>query len=259
MKVLGPLLVMVCMLLSTAALKAQTFNLQGTVYDYANRRPIDAVSVLCTCGSGTITDSMGHYSIRVSEKDSLYFSYFGKNTIKYPIDTINNVSAFDVGLHVDVKWLPEVKVQTHNYRLDSIQNRRDYAKIFDYKKPGLSISSNRTPTYIPGSVTAGLDLDALINMFRFRRNRQMLSFQNRLLQEEEDNYINHRYSRRLVKQLTQLEQPELDSFMLAYRPDYDLLQQMNDLELGYYIQLCFKDYTQQKLVVPGRRSLLGVE
>lgn len=240
------------------ASKAQTFELQGTVYDFANRQPIDAVSVICTCGSGVVTDSNGHYTISVTQSDSIFFSYLGKNTIKYPVDTIRNISAFEVGLHIDVKWLPEVKVLTHNYRLDSIQNRRDYAKIFDYKKPGLSINSS-SGTYIPGSVTAGLDLDALINMFRFRRNRQLQSFQNRLLQEEEDEYIDHRYSRRLVKQLTQLEQPELDTFMRAYRPDYDILQQMNDLELGYYVQLCFKDYTQHKLNSPPKRTILGAE
>jgi hypothetical protein len=179
--------------------------------------------------------------------------------MKYPVDTINNVSAFEVGLHIDVKWLPEVKVFSHNYRLDSIQNRRDYAKIFDYKKPGLSITNSNSSTYLPGAVTAGLDLDQLINMFRFRRNRQLQSFQNRLLQEEQDKYIDHRYSKRLVKQLTQLESPELDSFMVAYRPQYDILQQMNDLELGYYVQLCYKAYTQQKLRNPARRTILGVD
>ena len=232
--------------------------MQGSVYDYTNRQPIDAVSVICTCGTGVVTDSNGHYSIRVSTRDSVYFSYLGKNTMKYPVDTINNINAFEVGLHIDVKWLPEVKVMSHNYRLDSIQNRRDYAKVFEYKKPGLAISRN-SGSYVPGAVTVGLDLDALINMFRFRRNRQLQSFQNRLLKEEQDNYIDHRYSVQLVKQLTQLEDPELDSFMTAYRPDYELLQEMNDLELGYYIQLCFKDYTQQKMRSPMRRSILGVE
>lgn len=228
------------------------------MYDFTNRQPIDAVSVICTCGKGVVTDSNGHYSIRVSPKDSIYFSYLGKNTMKYPVDTISNVSSFEVGLHIDVKWLPEVKVLSHNYKLDSIQNRRAYAKIFEYKKPGLALSS-KSGTYIPGGVTVGLDLNALINMFRFRRNRQLQSFQTRLLKEEQDKYIDHRYSVSLVKQLTLLEDPELESFMTDYRPDYDILQQMNDLELGYYIQLCFKDYTRQKLRSPARRTILGAE
>lgn len=240
----------------SATLKAQVVQVSGSVYDFSNRLPIEAVSVVCTCGSASITDSNGHYNILVREHDSLYFSYLGKNTIKYPVDTIKYPEAFEIGLHVDVKWLPEVKVKTHNYYMDSLENRRAYAKVFDYKKPGIAINRNSPSTYVPGALTVGFDLDELINMFRFRRNRQMLAFQNRLVKEEQDKYIDHRYSIRLVKQLTKLEQPELQTFMNQYRPEYSILQQMNDLELGYYIELCFDDYRQQKSN-PSRRSILG--
>ena len=237
---------------------SQVLKVSGSVYDYNNRLPIESVAVQCTCGSGTLTDSNGHYSLLLTEHDSIYFSYLGKNTMKYPVDTIRYPEDFEIGLHVDAKWLPEVKVQTHNYYMDSVLNRRAYAKIFDYKKPGLGLSKT-TSSYIPGSVTVGLDLDALINMFRFRKNRQMLSFQNRLEKEEQDKYINHRYSIRLVKQLTKLESPELDNFMNDYRPDYAILQQMNDLELGYFIELCYKDYKLRKSTKNNTgRSLLGV-
>ena len=86
----------------------------------------------------------------------------------------------------------------------------------------------------------------------------MLSFQNRLLKEEEDKYITHRYSVRLVKQLTKLESPELEVFMEQYKPEYDILQQMNDLELGYYIELCYKDYKLKKATTnTSGRSILG--
>lgn len=246
------------MFVFTIATQAQVVPLSGTIYDFSNRLPIEAVSVQCTCGSGTITDSTGHYSLLVTQHDSVYFSYLGKNTIKYPVDTIKNSEDFDLGLHIDVRWLPEVKVQTHSYYIDSIENRRDYAKIFDYRKPHLALSKNSPSTYVPGSVTVGLDLDELINMFRFRRNRQMLSFQNRLLEQEQDKYINHRYSIRLVKQLTKLETPELEKFMNQYRPEYSILQQMNDLELGYYIELSYKDYLIKKTTRNSNgRGILG--
>ncbi len=238
--------------------KAQSLRLSGSVYDFSNRFPIESVAVQCTCGSGTLTDSNGHYTILVTQRDSIYFSYLGKNTIKYPIDTIRYPEAFEIGLHVDAKWLPDVKVQTHNYYMDSVENRRAYAKVFNYQKPGLSLNRSTPSTYVPGSVTVGLDLDALINVFRFRRNRQMLSFQNRLLKEEQDKYITHRYSIRLVKQLTKLDTPELEKFMDAYRPEYSILQQMNDLELGYYIELCYKDYQVRKNTRNNNgRSILG--
>ena len=251
-------LYIIAFFLCSLAAKAQIVQISGSVYDFNNRLPIEAVAVQCTCGSGTLTDSNGHYSIIVREHDSLFFSYLGKNTIKYPVDTIKAPEDFEIGLHIDVKWLPEVKVQTHNYYMDSVENRRAYAKIFDYKKPGLALNRSNSSTYVPGSVTVGLDLDELINVFRFRRNRQLASFQNRLLKDEQDKYIDHRYSIRLVKQLTKLESPELEKFMNAYRPEYSILQQMNDLELGYYIELSYKDYQLRKNTTNANsRSILG--
>ena len=246
-------LYIILLLFCGIAVKAQVQQISGSVYDFNNRLPIEAVAVQCTCGSGTLTDSNGHYSILVRDNDSLFFSYLGKSTIKYPVDTIKFPEAFEIGLHVDAKWLPEVKVQTHNYYMDSMENRRAYAKIFDYKKPGLALNRSTPSTYVPGSVTVGLDLDELINVFRFRRNRQLASFQNRLVKQEQDKYIDHRYSIRLVKQLTKLESPELEKFMNQYRPEYSLLQQMNDLELGYYIELSYKEYQQNRN--SGRRFL----
>ena len=64
----------------------------------------------------------------------------------------------------------------------------------------------------------GFDLDELINMFRFKRNRSLASFQRRLLLEEQDKFVEHRFNKALVRRLTLLESPELDSFMLLFRP-----------------------------------------
>ena len=74
----------------------------------------------------------------------------------------------------------------------------------------------------------------------------MLSFQQRLLQDEQDKYIDHRYSKFLVKRLTNLEGKELDDFMNFYRPSYEETLAMNDLELGYYIEQCYKNYEYLK-------------
>jgi hypothetical protein len=69
----------------------------------------------------------------------------GKNTMKYPVDTISNTSGFDVMIHIKASELPEVKVRNRYYKFDSLQNRKDYAKIFEFKKPGIRLSSS--PTY----------------------------------------------------------------------------------------------------------------
>ena len=164
----------------------------------------------------------------------------GKNTMRYAIDTIADLNNFDISIHMKVFELPAVTVRNKNYRLDSIQNRKDYQKYFDFKKPGIKLSENQG--YNPGGVTVGLDLDELINVFRFRRNRNLMFLHNRLIEQEQDKYINYRFSKLLVHKITKLNSPELDTFMRKARPDYYLLQNFNDLELGYYIERHFEEY-----------------
>lgn len=228
---------------------AQVVTISGTVYDISARRPLEAVGVLSTSGRGTITDSLGKYSITVPAKDSIWFSLIGKTTMKYPVDTISNLDNFNVMIHIRSFELPEVKVRNSYYKFDSIQNRKDYAKIFDFRKPGLRLSNS--PTYNPGGLTVGFDLDEIINMFRVKRNRSILSLQKRLLDQEQEKYVNNRYSKQFVRKITKLQSPELDTFMARYRPDYEVLQLLNDLELGYYIQQSFEQYKASKNVPRG--------
>ena len=227
-------------LFTMATIQAQQVTISGTVYDITKKNPIDGVSVLSTSGRGTTTDSLGHYSITVYEKDSIYFSYLNKPTPKYPVIGIGNMAAFDISILKKVGELPNVFVRQRIYKLDSLQNRQDYAKIFDFRKPGLRSSMNPTP----GSFGVGLDLNELVNMFRFKRNRSILAFQERLLKEEQDKFIDHRFSKSFVRKLTRLETPELEKFMKEYRPTLEMAQNLNELEFGQFIVEAFKYYSR---------------
>lgn len=244
-----PILLLVLSVCFLTEAQAQVVTISGTVYDISARRPLEAVGVLSTSGKGTITDSLGKYTITVPARDSIWFSLIGKTTMKYPVDTITNLDNFNVMIHIRSFELPEVKVRNSYYKFDSLQNRKDYAKIFDFKKPGLRLSNN--PTYNPGGLTVGFDLDEIINMFRVKRNRSILSLQKRLLDQEQEKYVNNRYSKQFVRKITKLTSPELDTFMVRYRPDYEVVQLLNDLELGYYIQQSFEQYKASKNVPRG--------
>lgn len=222
------------------SIAAQFVTITGTVYDISARKPLEAVAVISKSGRGTLTDSTGRYRLSVYKNDTIWFSLLNKNTQRYAVDTIRNPDNFDISIHVYSALLPEVKVRNSNYRLDSLQNRKDYQKYFDFKKPGISLSRNQS--YNPGGVTVGLDLEEFINMFRFKRNRNLQYLQNRLVQQEQDKYVNHRFNKLLVRKITKLQSPEIDSFMKQYRPSYEGLQFLNDLEFGYYVQQCFEQY-----------------
>jgi hypothetical protein len=214
----------------TIPASAQSFKIKGNVYDSSHNYAIELVTVQSTGGKGTITNADGHYEIEVNDKDSIWFSYLNKPTMKFPVMKIANPFAFDISLRINVTVLKEVKVRPRNYRQDSTQNREDYAKIFNYQKPRLS----------PSVTGMGVGFD--INMFRFKRNRSMLSFQKRLLQEERDKFVDHRFSKALVRRLTTLTGNELDSFMLVFRPPYEFTMLTNDYDFQQYIKDSYRRF-----------------
>ncbi|MBD0365527.1 MAG: hypothetical protein ICV51_05485 [Flavisolibacter sp.] len=220
--------------------KAQAqYKVQGTVYDSSHRYPIEAVTVQTTSGKGTYTDANGFYKIDVGLKDSIWFSYLGKPTVKFPVLKIPDVTQFNIALQLPSSVMKEIKIIQRNYKLDSLQNRKDYAKVFDYRKPNME-----TMTSI-GPMGAGVDLDELIRLFQFRKNKNMLRFQERLLQQEQDKYIDHRFSKSLVHRLTGLDGEELEAFMQQYRPTYDMLMYTNEYSFQLYIKKAYEEYKQQ--------------
>lgn len=213
-----------------AQLKAQPplYKIKGTVYDSTHNYPVQAVSVLTSSGRGTITSKDGTYTVEVEENDSIWFSYLNKPTKKYPVLKIATPFAFDISLSVYVPVLAEVTVKNRNYYLDSLRNREDYAKVFNYQKPGLSASVTNSGV--------GFDLNEIINVFRFRKNKSTLAFQNRLLNEEKEKFVKHRFSKALVRRLTKLEGDSLDYFVNTFIPPYWFVQTADEYTFQKYVK-----------------------
>jgi hypothetical protein len=200
------------------------------VYDSTRTYPVELVSVLSTSGKGTVTNSNGEYEIEVSEKDSIWFSYLNKPTVKFPVLKISTPFSFDIAVQVNIPVLKEIKIRQRNYRQDSIQNREEYAKAFNFRKPGLGVV---TPAY---GQAAGFDLNELINVFRLRRNKSMQSFQSRLIAQEQEKYVDHRFNKGLVRRLTSFTDNVLDSFMVMYRPSYPFTVITGEYDFQKYIK-----------------------
>ncbi len=240
------LLLYITVILFTQTVTAQ-IQLNGTVYDSTKRNLVMGVQVICTCGTMSFTDSAGNYSIYVGEKDSVFFFFRNKPTQKFAVAAIRDFSAFDISISLHVpgryKQLKEIIVYGKNRRQDSIENRLQYDKVFNNDRSGLRF----TGANAEAGTSAGIDLDALINVFRFRKNKSMALFQQRLIKEEQDRYINYRFNKTIVQRLTKLKEGALlDEYMELYRPEYDLLTQILDIELYLYIQETAKRFIARK-------------
>jgi len=233
------LLVLVSALCGKAAI-AQV-QIEGTVYDRTQSYPMQGVSVLGTSGVGTQTDSLGHYSLRLRATDSLYFSYLGKISSKIPVKNIDTNSPFDMSLDAPVESLPGVFVGPRSYRQDSLENRREYAKIFNYDGSDY-LADKRAGNNATFGI--GLNIDMLFNG---KRNKRMENFREFLEQQEHEKYIDHRFTKAIARRITGIQPPVLDSFMRAYRPSYEfVLSCTTDMELYQYIQTAGKSFLEMR-------------
>jgi hypothetical protein len=222
---------------------------KGTVLDKSKINYVEGVTVQTTSGKIALTDSLGKYSIQTKTGDSIFFSYNNKPTQKFAVNTIANNEQFDISLHIPVKskygLLKEVTVFSKSYKSDSIENRQTYAKVFNYKKPGIET------TITPGG-GVGIDANELINIFRFRRNKQLRKFQIWLEKEEQEKYVNYRFNKRFVGRVTQIKGAALDTFLVWYRPSYFFTSTSSDVEFNQYILDASYNY---KRIIGDRRKL----
>lgn len=220
--------------------------LRGSVYDSSRMVAIPMVRVTSTGGAVTYTDSIGQYRLLVQKKDSIAFFFRGKSTTLFSVKDIKYTQGFDISLQVTVadryKTLKEVVVIRKTYRQDSIENRERYKKAFEFES-GLSTNSGGM------NGGAGLDPNSLINLFRFRMRKSMKSLQSRLMAEEAEKFVNYRFNKTIVKNLTALDGYDLERFMLVYRPSYEFTAASPEFQFYQYILDASKLF--KKGILPG--------
>ncbi len=208
------------------------FQIKGTIVDSSGKNLVEGVKVQAKSGAIAFSDSLGKYKIMVQENDSIFFTFRNKPTQKFSVYSVHNPDNFDVKLLVKVRskftMLEEVIVRAKSYNQEYLDNRETYKKIFN-ATPG----QVQTSTLPSGGV--GLDINSLINAFRFRRNKQIKAFKTYLENEEKEKYINYRFSSRIVGRITNLKNDELKQFMLKYRPDYEYTAACDEITFHQYI------------------------
>ncbi|MEN9884376.1 MAG: hypothetical protein RLZZ420_1593 [Bacteroidota bacterium] len=217
----------ILILLSVQKASSQVW-LTGKVYDSTRMVSIPFVKVTSKKGLITYTDSIGRYGLSIDKQDSICFTYKGKSTSFFPVSTIRYPSGFDIALQVTVQdryqTLKEVVVIAKSYRQDSAENRERYSKIFNFENSGLQLTSS-----------GNIDPNSLIGLFKFRKNKTMRSFRNRLIEEEQQKFISSRFTKGLVRQITALPEKDIERFMLLWRPPYELVAFAEEYQFHQFI------------------------
>lgn len=234
-----PLSGIVLLTLWIAPLEAQV-TIRGTVYDRTMINGLAEVSITNTHGAIAISDTLGHFRIKVAKKDTIFFSYLQKKTMAFPVIDIRDTTSFNVSIDVVGAALMPVYVSHNNYYMDSLLNRRENRDNFDFQK-GAGLSNLRM---MPGGkgIMAGVSLD--FDLFFNRDTRKSKELMRRwLLEQEQDKYIDHRFNRIVVKKVTGLDSANLATFMKSYRPTYEFLQSFaTDWEYYQFIKNYSKSF-----------------
>jgi hypothetical protein len=83
-------------------------------------------------------------------------------------------------------------------------------------------------------------------MFQFRKNKSNAAFRDRLLAEEREKSIDHRFNKALVLRLTGLIGEERDSFMAYCRPTYEFCLFTGEYDFQLFIKKCYEVYRRRK-------------
>ncbi len=227
-------------LFSVSAFAQPSRLMYGYLKDSATGEPIVMASVKNNQSKQTVmTNAKGRFSINLSPNQLISFAAVG-----YHFDTVYYRGTYllqdtlQLTLTSLVTSLGNVTVTSKGmsrYQMDSLQRHTDFFQ---------SIGSTPIPTVSQANYGAGIAL----NIDRFSKHekskRKAIQYFN---DNEEDAYINYRYTAELVNKYTGFKDEKLMEFMSKSRPSWEWLRKhTNEEDLAYYINDQLKKFNSPK-------------
>ena len=250
-------LTILLLLLASTGVFAQQLN--GVVLDKLSNKPVEYATIH-TGQYVTSTSIEGKYSLyNIHFSDTLRVTCVGYVPYTY---TVYNIHSDTIYVEPILIQLQDVNVRTRNYKSDSLSLRKEFAGTFNYQKPALKdFLKNNLPRYTTddhgsayndNSSIGGLNLLAIASLFG-RNNTSEAKLQKQLQDDEEANYVDHKFSKSKVEVITHMQGDSLQDFMNTYRPTITRLKQMTDYELLIYIKDSYTEFI--KTYKPGEHSV----
>lgn len=219
----------------------------GKIYDAREHIILPGVSVQrLHSRDGLQSDEHGRYYIHANTGDTLRFSFLGYAARDLIIPQAAEIYSEDIYLLPKEFNLPGVNVMAlRDYHKDSVENRITNAELFDYHQRSA------------GSKFAEQVLEPLGIKQTYHRAHHLNTksrFQDRLIDQEQQNYINQHYTKELVSSLTGLQGSALNDFMQRYRPSYDFLINASEYEFLEQISRHYANDHASSLEDPMRKN-----
>lgn len=242
------LLLLACLQLSAQEVPSSgPWLLQGQLMDAENKDPIPFAHITnLQRGFRALSDSSGLFRLPASEGDSLLISSvsYGQHKVLAPA---KGEKLFLIELAPNVYELEEVVVQS----LPS--ERRFKEMLLGMDSPEEENPDMRLPDGLyqeAGAGNASLSLGSPISAIagRFSKKERGRQFAAKIkFQEERRAYINTKFNRTIVQDITGLEEEEkLDAFMKYCVMNDDWLYKASEYEIHKAVLGCFGDFMKEQ-------------
>jgi len=223
------------------ALAAHAQNVVGIVTDKATSEPLVGATV--TYGKLAMqTNRNGLFEFDgVKLNDTLKVTVVGY--LPYTV----LIMARNTSQHIEmIKKVNELKpvniIGTKSFTQDSLNNRLDYAKSFNYQHPKLSDAITLNPGTRPGELLT-IDLLAIVRALTYKTTDEY-KFNKLLKRDEHEQYVDEKFNRGIVERVTGLKGDTLSAFLAEYRPTYDYVLKATPYDMQEYIKSCYRKFEE---------------
>jgi hypothetical protein len=229
-----------CFRLSTALLflllylgfttKAQTL-LEGVVLDQVSNQLLDQIHIINISNKKeTVSNAKGEFKISANLNDLLVFTSLGYTTDTVLVIGFKQLKHY---LKADVNNLRTVRVNgTSNYK-------EKYAQTLNKANPIL-LKPGRGLLFYPSSYFS-------------REGRQTRYFKRMIKKEQAELKIDQMFNPKTVTAILPLKQPELDAFLVLYRPSLAFVSRADADDFKFYLLDAFNKFkllSTEKKVLP---------
>lgn len=227
-----------------AASDSSAQKITGIVTDKTTGEPVRGAMVNLG-NSKTFTNSLGEFELKVlSYRDTLKIVHFAYITYSKAISPV--LIALHIQLEPAVIKLKEVRVHSdreRSFKEDSVNNRLEYAKQFNYKAPKVIDAFSDNPNKQPGEL---ISLNPLLLIAALtKKSTPEYQFNKLLLSDEKETFVDRKFNRGIVSQLTGMKGDTLSEFLTRYRPSYGFVKKASDYEMINYIKDSYKQFKKE--------------
>jgi hypothetical protein len=241
-------------------------SITGYVFDEDSRNPIYGATV--RAGKQLVnTSETGYFSFaNVNNGDTIRISHISYMTYSLVPDGKSTAKVF-------LKKYPRalnsvVIIAPRNSKIDSINIRKSFSAVFNYKRPGLkdvfiekNINQYRRPETPAQSFNSLISINLLELAALLSSNKSSQSdLRKTLLSDEEDRYVASRFSKEKIAFITKLKGDSLENFIGRYKPSVNSMKQMTEYDLIAFIRRSYAHFLkmnggglQSPLLLPVRQ------